>query len=188
MQHALKFSAQLRTCARVATIVDLDLASLHAAGVTTLILDFDGVLNSHGENSVDPLVFDWLTSCQTQFKVYILSNKPTMVRQAYFASNFPAIGFICALQKKPYIAGILQIGQLSGSIGQQMLIVDDRLLTGVLAGYLAGIKATLIQAPMVNFKRRPIHEAFFLILRVLERIYSRVSLNDVCGYRKLHKV
>lgn len=188
LAEASKGRQGLKNCAVVRTVLDLNLSALQAAGIKTLILDFDGVLNSHGEDALEPELVAWLNHSINLFKVYILSNKPTPARQQYFATNFPASNFIIATQKKPYPAGILQICQLSGNIGREIVIIDDRLLTGILAGYLAKINGIFIQAPLVNFRIRPIKELFFLSLRIVERIYLGFSLNDVCGYRKLHKV
>jgi predicted HAD superfamily phosphohydrolase YqeG len=186
--QSMKARAKLQACTCAATVLAIDLKAWQQAGVLTLILDFDGVLNSHGEDQLTSVIIAWLNNCVKLFKVYILSNKPTKARQQYFARHFPQITFIVAEQKKPYPAGILQICQLSGNIGRQVLIIDDRLLTGILAGCLAGINTLFIQAPLVNFQRRILSELFFLSLRVLERIYLGFSLNDVCGYRKLHKM
>jgi len=188
ISQSLKARRQIKDCLIRSSVCELDLSALQQQAITTLVLDFDGVLNSHGENYVHSELCPWLINCIKLFKVYILSNKPTAERQEYFARTFPQINFITSAKKKPYIDGILQISKLSGSIGQHIMIVDDRLLTGVLAGCLANIKVCFIQAPLVNFNKRPIKELFFLFLRFIERIYLGFKLNDVCGYRKLHKM
>lgn len=184
--QALKFKRAIQSSLRVATISDLDLAQLAKTGIKVLILDFDGVLNAHGQEQINPLLLNWLNAASKSFKLYILSNKPTDTRVAYFAQNFPHIHFVTKVAPKPYPAGILQIQKLSATIAAQILIIDDRLLTGILAGHLAGIKTCFIQAPWVDFKHNFFVEFWFLLLRLGERIYLGVDLNDVCGYRKLH--
>lgn len=75
--------------------------------------------------------------------------------------------------KKPYPEGILAIKEHVGCALHEILLVDDRLVTGILAAIIAGIKAVYIVAPMVDVKKNPCRELFFMVLRKIEFLYAR---------------
>lgn len=157
-------------------ITELSPYDIHASGIEILILDFDGVLASHGETKVTPKVMTWLMKCTDQFQsnqIFILSNKPLLKRRVFFRENFPNIVFMKTKKKKPYPDGILQIMKDTSVSPENIMIIDDRLATGILAAEIAGIKGCLITKPYTNFLRRPISESFFMILRWLERQLAR---------------
>lgn len=142
-------------------------------GIKTLIFDFDGVLASHGEdvpNSVMRHLLQQSTELFGNEHVFILSNKPSAIRAEYFAKHFEHIQFIRANRKKPYPDGIEKIIELSKSKPEQILLVDDRLLTGALAACISGIRCQYIAEPLMNKQKRPVVETFFHGLRIIERI------------------
>jgi len=152
--------------------VDIDLGNLKQQGIQVLILDFDGVLASHGEPAPSKEVLPWLTQCVEVFGangVFILSNKPNLTRRQYFAKHFPTIRFIRATRKKPYPDGLQRVLLESGVAPETLAIVDDRLLTGVLAACIAGVRGVYITAPYIQYKKRPFTELFFTFLRWVER-------------------
>jgi len=154
-----------------------------------VILDYDGVLAAHASPVVHPKVKAWLQQLLQVFppeRVYILSNKPTWQRAEYIEKTFTGLNFISGVAKKPYPAGILQILQQNDNVAERVLIVDDRLLTGCLAGVIAGVQPWLIMQPWVDFTKRPVRESFFLSLRFIERIILGVSLNGIRGNRELY--
>jgi hypothetical protein len=51
------------------------------------------------------------------------------------------------------------------------VLLDDRLLTGVLATCLAGTGVVYITAPYVSFRNRFLVEGFFALIRIVERWY-----------------
>lgn len=143
---------------------------LFKSGIKVLILDFDGVLASDGQHEPHFEIKDWLDQCVDIFKdnIFILSNKPKIERKRYFAEFYPNIQFVHSKRKKPYPDGIEQILKNTKVNPEEALIVDDRLLTGILAGMITGIKAKFIRSPYQNFKQKPLSELFFASLRVFE--------------------
>lgn len=159
------------------SILSIDPNILKTAGITALALDFDGVLAAHGAASPLPEAIDWLKKCADVFggkMIFILSNKPTEARRQWFAENFPAISFIAGVRKKPYPDGIIKAGELAGVPLSQLLMVDDRLLTGCLAAILAGATPYYIRQPYVAFNHRTVAELFFQWLRMTERLFVRL--------------
>ena len=155
-------------------ISTIDPAGLRSAGVTTLALDFDGVLAPHGAPEPLPEAIEWLGRCEAVFggeRIFILSNKPTEGRCQWFATHFPALRFISGVRKKPFPDGINRTGELAGVPLSQILMVDDRLLTGCLAALVAGARPCYIRRPYISFRHRPLAELFFWMLRRAERCF-----------------
>jgi len=92
-----------------------------------------------------------------------------LIREQYFAQHYPGVRFIIAKRKKPYPDGINNIIALSKLQPKQIVMVDDRLLTGILAAITTGVLPCWITKPYQNFVARPIRELFFHGLRCLER-------------------
>lgn len=145
---------------------------LQEAGIHALVLDYDGVLAAHGEPEPRAEVIAWLQQFSQTFaprQIYILSNKPTPQRQEYFQQHFPHIVFVIAPRKKPYPDGLLQIIHQSGLAPAQIVLIDDRLCTGILATLLTGVQGRLITQPYINYKHRLLAEIWFVFLRWLEK-------------------
>jgi predicted HAD superfamily phosphohydrolase YqeG len=160
------------------SILELDPTALHASGITILALDFDGVLAPHGAPAPLPEAIEWMERCQAVFggeQIFILSNKPTEERRSWFSTHFPAFRFISEVRKKPYPDGLNKTGELAGVPLSSILMVDDRLLTGCLAALIAGARPCYIRKPYVSFRHRPVAEAFFMMLRSMERLFVLVS-------------
>lgn len=154
------------------TVTKLSPDILAQLGIEVLVLDFDGVLASHAELHPRPEVLVWLENFVAEWqprKIFILSNKPTKERQAYFSQHFPALKFIVAKRKKPYPDGLQEICQISGTSVQKIMVVDDRLATGIIAAIANGMHGCWITQPYVNVAARPIRETGFMFLRWLER-------------------
>ena len=171
LRHVLNDTAD-GTC-----ILTLAPEELKLSGITALALDFDGVLAPHGGPTPLPEAIEWLKRCESIFggnKIFILSNKPTEGRKAWFNNNFPAFRFISGVRKKPYPDGIKKAGELAGVPLSQILMVDDRLLTGCLAALVAGARPCYIRQPYVSFRQRPLAELFFMLLRRIERDFVTI--------------
>lgn len=141
--------------------------------VKVLALDFDGVLSPHGASEPTSRAHAWLTQlCQhwSASNIVILSNKPQKKRIHFFKHHYPEIDFIISPRKKPYPDGLHQIAQKKQVATQQILLVDDRLLTGMLACCLSGAQGAYLSRPLKKFSSRPIAESFFATLRALERL------------------
>jgi predicted HAD superfamily phosphohydrolase YqeG len=158
-------------------ILKLEPEALSSSGITTLALDFDGVLAGHGAQVPLPEAIAWMKRCEAVFggaHIFILSNKPTDGRRKWFAEHFPAMRFISGVRKKPYPDGLKKTGELAGVPLSSIMMVDDRLLTGCLAALEAGAHPCYIRKPYVSFNHRPFAELFFRLLRAGERVFVRV--------------
>lgn len=161
----------------LATIHALDLQRLQQEGIQALALDFDGVLAHHGADYPQSDAVNWLRQTAHLFgedKIFILSNKPTEQRRAWFAEHFPGIRFISGVAKKPNPDGLKKIGELASVPLTSILMIDDRLLTGCLAALNAGSRPCWINQPSVSFSSRPFAELFFMFLRASERLFIRL--------------
>ncbi len=167
----------LLEAADVAT-VDVDLAKLHAGGLRALVFDFDGVLAPHAAAEPSVETQSVLSQALQLFgpgHIYILSNKPSVERLAYFKQYFPGIVFIGGVRKKPYPDGLKKVAALGGYASDQIALLDDRLMTGGLACIHAGSKFVYISKPLSDFSRHPIKESFFALLRLLEVSLTRFA-------------
>jgi predicted HAD superfamily phosphohydrolase YqeG len=173
---------ELRLCAlsplhRIATLLDLQPERLQALGADFLVLDFDGVMASHGESIPTPAVGTWLNNFLKRWpenRVAILTNKPYVIRKEFFKTHFPQILFIQGVAKKPYPEGLIQLAVQWHISPERMVLVDDRWLTGGLAALLAGTQFLYIEKPYINFMKRPFKESFFMFLRWVEKRMIRV--------------
>ncbi len=143
---------------------------LNTLHIQALVLDFDGVLAPHGEIAPLPAVETWLHDLGKIWpgQIFILSNKPFQAREDYLKAHFPSIQFIKDVAKKPYPDGLNKITALAQCQPQEVLIVDDRLLTGMLAACVSGTQALLLH-PAVRKSGMHRHELFFAGLRFLDR-------------------
>lgn len=167
----------LRTPSQQSTL-DLVPQDLIKQGVKILVLDFDGVLASHGELLPAPEIAHWLQNCLQAFpaeQIFLLSNKPLPARVAYFERY--GIRCIAGVQKKPYPEGLLKIQQLAQCQASEILLVDDRLLTGGLAACIAQTQIYYVTRPLIAWGKRPFAESFFMLMRWAERrIIARYSV------------
>jgi len=153
---------------------------LKEQGVKILVLDFDGVLAAHGETKTADDLHDWLQQCVNTFgvaQIFVLSNKPLASRIRYFQTHYGDIRFIAGTRKKPYPDGLQEIITLTNQPAKALMLVDDRLLTGVLAACIIKVPVIYITKPYVNFLKRPIRELFFTSLRILERYLVQIKLS-----------
>ncbi len=153
----------------------ISLQKLKNMGIKVLVLDFDGVLAAHGEIQPTTKILVWLQTCSTYFEqVFLLSNKPFHHRLNHFQSKYPQVYCITNVAKKPYPEGLNKVKQLSGKLAHEIALVDDRLLTGVLAACIAQTQVVYVTSPYTNLTKRPIAEAFFTTLRFMERRYVQL--------------
>ncbi len=155
--------------------------TLKTGGIKALALDFDGVLAHHGAPFPIPEAIEWLKRCEAVFggeMIFILSNKPTEGRRQWFAEHFPKFRFISGVRKKPYPDGLNKTGELAGVPLPNILMVDDRLLTGCLAALAAGARPCYIRRPYSSINHRPFAELFFMALRWSERLLLTSRLHN----------
>ncbi|SEH06681.1 HAD family hydrolase [Candidatus Venteria ishoeyi] len=169
-RHCLQQAQQNRQCADISTLLPQD---LQQQGISVLVLDFDGVLASHGEIAPAPTVQSWLKQCTASTdiqQIYLLTNKPMSARFAWFEQHFPQVQCFISPSKKPYPDGLLAIAKQSGQPVEKLLLVDDRLLTGVLAACIAKVPVLWLNQPLTNFRKRPLQESFFMLLRKMDKL------------------
>ncbi len=142
--------------------------------VKVLVLDFDGVLSPYAAIEPLPHIQKWLHQLLKSWggQLFILSNKPFAEREAFIKKEFPSIHFISGVAKKPFPEGLKKIIKLSKACPQEILMIDDRLLTGILAACIAGTKGLLITHPLRQIKsKKALHELFFSTLRCIDKLW-----------------
>lgn len=167
---------------RIKALEEITPERLDKANIAILVLDFDGVLAGHDAPQPLPEVTKWLTNLSQNIgeqRIAILTNKPKAVRIAYFAKHFPSIAFIYGVKKKPYPDGLLEIANYKGVPPHRLALVDDRLLTGMLATCVAYTQGWYFCNPYHQYRRHFFKEVFFSVLRGLERLALR-ALAPTC--------
>ena len=162
----LKYRACLKNMASLKKILDLTPEFLTQHNIEVLILDFDGVLSSHGETLMHPESLAWLKAFAQQWgeeNIVVLSNKPTLLRIKAFHHEFPNIAFVQGVAKKPYPEGILKAAALKKVPTKKCLLADDRVLTGMLACCLSGAKGLLITKPYKTISSARLLKLSFLV-------------------------
>jgi uncharacterized protein len=151
---------------------DIDPAVGFPEYIKVLALDFDGVLAPHGYPEPTGAMKEWLDKAGTSgrfSRIYVYSNKPSESRKRYFLENYPEFRFVANVRKKPYPDGLYKIMEQEGVAAESVLMVDDRLLTGMLAAAIAGTSSMYIAKPLADFSYNPVKEAVFATLRFVER-------------------
>lgn len=149
---------------------------LEEANIAVLVLDFDGVLAGHDAKQPTHKAEEWLRKLSQNIgeqRIAILTNKPKPERVDYFAKHFPSILLVQGTKKKPYPEGLLKVATYKGVAPHRLMLIDDRLLTGMLATCLAYTHGWYFYPAQTNFWRHPIKESFFAFLRLLERTIVR---------------
>ena len=184
--YAIKMMLRSRHCLakylknkahQASSLLELSPKTLKKLHVKVIILDFDGVLNYYLADIVAKEQHRWLQDCIANYgaeNIFILSNKPNNARKKYFTIHFPGVNFIIPRRKKPYPDGILIIQQQTNIHSENLIIIDDRLSTGILASCIAGIKACYITKPLINYYKNPIGEIYFYMLRIIERFIIKI--------------
>lgn len=159
-------------------VTEIDCLSLCDEGVEVLVLDFDGVLVAHGKNAVDRTDVDrWLRQAISVFgdrRVFILSNNPSIERKLSLESQYPGVVFVVPARKKPFTDGLEWVRGETGACYQRMLMIDDRLLTGVLSAVLHQSRAVYITEPYADFDHSWIYEIGMRAVRKIERFIVSV--------------
>lgn len=169
----------------------LVLADFKAQGIEVLALDFDGVLAAHAEHTPLTELQCWLSEGVAIFgenRVFILSNQPHSKRIHYFQQHYQGIQVISGVRKKPYADGLQQIIEITQCPASHILMVDDRLLTGILAACIANTQVAYITYPYTNFEKHPVQESFFSLLRFTERrLMQTYCILKKKKHAKIHK-
>jgi hypothetical protein len=158
---------------QIHALSEITLEKLEQANIAILVLDFDGVLAGHDALEPDPDALLWLQKLSANIgeqRIALLTNKPKPERLRFFSQHFPSIHVVQQVRKKPYPDGILEIANYRGVAPHRVVLVDDRLLTGMLATCLAYSQGWYYTPPRTNYWKHPFKEMFFGMLRGLERL------------------
>jgi predicted HAD superfamily phosphohydrolase YqeG len=164
---------RFREFVRRATCIDglaSDGAETHwAAAAEVIVFDFDGVLAPHGSSALDAETVAQLTALNAigPHKLILLSNRADAPRDRDMENKCRFIGIVTAA-KKPSPAGLVAIQATTQSPMNKICLVDDRLLTGGLAAYLAGANFVYFTPPNVS-ANPSFKEHWFGLLRKMER-------------------
>ena len=161
-----------------ASTTEITIDTLKETGASIVVLDYDGVLAPQGVNKVSPDIIYWLNHITSEFgeeNIYILSNKPKTSRCDYFRTIYPNIIFMSGIRKKPFPDGLMAIKNVADCKISDIVLLDDRLLTGGLATCIAGTKFIYIKKPLISLVHNCIAEVFFIVLRSLERLLVRMA-------------
>jgi predicted HAD superfamily phosphohydrolase YqeG len=159
---------------KVVTVTQISADYLKQEGLCAVLLDFDGVISAHGIIEPDPQVYLWLKDFLIDFpaeSLWIFSNKFSPAREAFFALHFPGVRWLLAKPKKPYPDAARTWLLAQKLKAEEVALIDDRLLTGILCAISLGFRAFLLEKPLINFKKNPVSECFIGLLRFLERSY-----------------
>ena len=155
----------------ISSLLEINKHFLHIHNIKILCLDFDGVLGFYKSNTILPKIKIWLkyiTSIFSESCIYIISNNHYHKREKYFIDRFPGIHFIKGFPSKPYPHSLYKIVSISNINPKNILMVDDRLLTGILASCIVGTKSLYITLP---YAKKSFLEFYFHFLRFMERLF-----------------
>lgn len=174
-RHALK--QFLLPTKQIHSLEEITPQKLDEANIAILVLDFDGVLAPHGAVQLLPQAKEWLRELAQRIgenRIAILTNKPLASRLRILQQQFPSIFVVHGVRKKPYPDGLLQVAEYKGVDPHRLVLIDDRLLTGMLATCLAYAQGWYFRHPYHDYWRHPLTEVFFSFLRVFERWMIRL--------------
>ena len=176
IRMAVRFRASLSRILREATFKppwEISIQRLRLTGVKVIVLDFDGVLAPYGDDQPSALMLGWLNRCIKQFgeaNVFILSNNPSPARIEFFREHFARVQWLTGFRLKPYPDGLEWAISFRNVTPREVLLIDDRLMTGVLCACIAQIGVYYVRRPIVALSRHPSREFFFMVLRGMERL------------------
>lgn len=147
---------------------------LDRENIAILVLDFDGVLAGHDASAPLPEAAAWLRQLSLgigEQRIALLTNKPKAARLAYFQEHFPLIHIVQGVRKKPYPDGLKEIIAYKNIPPHRVVLLDDRLLTGMLATCLARCRGWYFRYPAQRLLKAPVRETAFSCLRIIERLF-----------------
>ena len=159
------------------TVLDIDPEELYKQGTRILVLDFDGVLNHHDATTIASPVLEWVLRCQRVFgadHLYLHSNNNRGARIDWISQHIPGLQVLDPANKKPSPEGLLSIMAGTEIKPETVILIDDRLLTGMLAVCRAGCQGIYIRKPYTDFTQARFREVGFWTLRRLELFFCKI--------------
>ena len=154
-------------------LTEITAQRLDDANIAILVLDFDGVLAGFNASEPLPEAAAWLKTLSQSIgeqRIALLTNKPKPQRLQYFAEHFPLIHVVRGERKKPYPDGLKEIIPYKNVPPHRVLLLDDRLLTGMLATCIAHCQGWYFSSTLPTILARACRETFFSCLRTFERL------------------
>ncbi len=176
IRMGVRFRASLVRILREATPEhpwEISIQRLRSTGAKVIALDFDGVLAPYGDDRPSTPMLGWLKRCVGQFggeNVFVLSNNPSRARIEFFRERFPSVRWLTDFQPKPYPDGLERVISLRHVAPREVLLVDDRLMTGALCACITKVNVYYVRRPIVDLSKRTFRELFFMTLRGMERL------------------
>ena len=176
IRMAVRFKSRLGGIIREANPqhpCEISIHWLQSTGAKVIALDFDGVLAPYGDDRPSTPMLGWLDRCVEQFggvNVFILSNNPSPARIEFFHERFPSVQWLTGYRPKPYPDGLERVISLRNLAPSEVLLVDDRLMTGILCACITQANVCYVSRPIVDISKRTFMELFFITLRWLERL------------------
>ncbi len=122
---------------------DITPAFLNSLGITTLALDVDNTITTHGNMAVSDSMRAWLDEMQNAgFHLYIVSNnKFERVSPLAMNLNLPYTHFSI----KPLPNAFRKVCKECNATPQELAVVGDQIFTDVLGGNLFGATTIMVE-------------------------------------------
>ncbi len=168
---------------RVPSFDEICIETLKNHNLHGLVLDYDGVLSSHGEIMPSDQNIEILKKLvASEIFLAIHSNNPIELsekRQKWMKINFPSILWMPPRPHKPNPSTLLHLAQRWKISPENIAMIDDRFTTGGLAAFRSKSKFILVQNPLVNFRKRFYSELWFSSLRWVEKMIYELPANEI---------
>lgn len=160
----------------VSTVLDINSYFCRLFCIKFIMLDFDGVLSSHNDVNFDENVFYWL---KFTYEIYgksslcVYSNN-IFISRILFLKKIGIVNTSIGFRKKPYPDFINNVLNNKKLLYHEIILIDDRISTGILAASIAMIRWCLVKNPYLNIKGNFFVELFYIFLRKLENLFLLV--------------
>lgn len=164
----MNFLDYRKTSHKLKTLLDITPHFCKTHHIEGLVFDFDAVLNTDGELLIHPSYQRHFSSLLEHFPVAIYSNAHLPQRKKAMLEAYPNLTWLEIPPKKPSAQRLEEISNIWSLKPQNILMIDDRILTGGLSAYRAGTQFAHIIKPITCYRKRFFRELFFALLRALE--------------------
>lgn len=127
----------------VASVPDIDLDRLEAAGISCILLDRDNTCVPRDTRVAPPAVLSWIADAQARgMLTYMVSNNFNATAVQRSAAELGLKGISHALKPLPF--NIRRALKNLGVSAEQAVLVGDQVFTDVIGGNLAGVATILV--------------------------------------------
>lgn len=173
----MTFQDYLDTSISVPRLDDITPELISELGLKALVIDFDGVLGGARSEHCAEQYRDWLIArLKEGLHLAVHSNNPESVgqdRRQRFLHDFPDILWMPTHPRKPSPSTLQYLKQRWQLDGQQIAMIDDRMLTGGLAAHRASVRFIWVRDAIADYGLAPMLEMGFAGLRLWERCLYR---------------